>query len=242
MPTEPVRLHTRISGTFYHILAVNSALFSLPASVMRQGPPRQNNLPWIQRPRGSPRLNRTPLDLEIDCRKRYKDGVIIIRIAGYDPCGHFQLTYKSRQDSRGGVNMKMSSVPAGLIAATLLFLVGCSSMNAVSLSCDDLRRQKNISKQIAVNTREAFTVNLCSNASTGFRWQDSANISDKTIVRQIDHKHIAPAQAMPGAPGQQTWTFEALRKGTVQITNEYGQPWPGGEKSAWKLILNVLVK
>jgi predicted secreted protein len=112
----------------------------------------------------------------------------------------------------------------------------------MSLNCDDLRQQKNISKQIEVNIGDTFTVNLCSNASTGFRWLDSANISDKTIVQQIDHKNVAPSKAMPGAPGQQAWTFEALKKGTAQITNEYSQPWSGGQKSAWNLILNVMVK
>jgi predicted secreted protein len=130
----------------------------------------------------------------------------------------------------------------GLFFTMSLFLVGCSSINAVSLSCDDLRQQKNISKQIEVNVGDVFTVNLCSNASTGFRWLDSANISDKTIVKQIDHKNIASAKAIPGVPGQQVWTFEALQKGTVQITNEYSQHWSGGQKSSWSLILNVIVK
>ena len=112
----------------------------------------------------------------------------------------------------------------------------------MSFNCDDLRQQNNIIKQIEVNAGDTFTVNLCSNASTGFRWLDSANISDETIVEQIDHKNIAPSQAMPGAPGQQAWTFGTLKKGTVQITNEYSQPWSGGQKSAWNLILNVIVK
>jgi predicted secreted protein len=137
---------------------------------------------------------------------------------------------------------KTLSVFIALLFTMSLFLIGCSSINSMSLNCDDLRQQKNISKQIEVNIGDTFTVNLCSNASTGFRWLDSANISDKTIVQQIDHKNVAPSKAMPGAPGQQAWTFEALKKGTAQITNEYSQPWSGGQKSAWNLILNVMVK
>lgn len=93
-----------------------------------------------------------------------------------------------------------------------------------------------------MNPGDTFTVNLCSNASTGFRWLDSANISDQAIVKQMDHKFVAPSKAMPGAPGQQVWTFKALKKGTAQITNEYSQPWSGGEKSAWKFTLGVMVK
>ena len=138
--------------------------------------------------------------------------------------------------------MKILSVFIGLLFTISLCLIGCSSMNSMGFNCDELRLQKNISKQIEVNVEDTFTVNLCSNASTGFRWLDSANISDQTIVKQIDHKNVAPSKAMPGAPGQQVWTFKALKKGTVQITNEYSQPWSGGQKSAWNLTLDIMVK
>lgn len=137
--------------------------------------------------------------------------------------------------------MKILSLFIGLFFIMSQLLTGCSTINSMSINCNDLRQQKNIIKQIEVNAGDKFTVNLCSNASTGFRWLDSANISDKTIVQQIDHINIAPSKAMPGAPGQQAWTFESLKKGTVQITNEYSQPWSGGQKSLWNLKLNVIV-
>ncbi len=135
---------------------------------------------------------------------------------------------------------RLSAWTGPLIGMLLLF--GCSTMNSMGFGCDELRQQKNMSRQIKVNMGDAFTVDLCSNASTGFRWLDSAKISDKTIVQQIDHKNVAPSKPMPGAPGQQVWTFKALRKGTAQITNEYSQPWAGGQKSAWTLTLDVMVQ
>jgi predicted secreted protein len=138
--------------------------------------------------------------------------------------------------------MKVLSVFISLFFTMSLYLISCSSINSISFNCDELQQQKNISKQIEVNMGDTFTVNLCSNASTGFRWLDLANISEKTIVQQIDYKNIAPSKAMPGTPGEQVWTFKALKKGTAQITNEYSQPWSGGQKSAWNLILNVMVK
>jgi predicted secreted protein len=138
--------------------------------------------------------------------------------------------------------MKILSIFIGLLFTMSLCLTGCSSMNSIGFNCDELRQQRNINKQIEVNPGDTFAVNLCSNASTGFRWLDSANISDQDIIQQIDHKDVSPSKAMPGAPGQQVWTFKALRKGTAQITNEYSQPWPGGQKSAWKLTLDVMVK
>jgi predicted secreted protein len=138
--------------------------------------------------------------------------------------------------------MKILFVFIGLMFTMPLCLSGCSSMNSMSYSCNELLQQQEISRRIELDPGDTFTVNLCSNASTGFKWLDSANISDQTIVRQIDHKFVAPAKAMPGAPGQQVWTFKAFRKGTAQITNEYSRPWPGGEKSAWKFALDVMVK
>jgi predicted secreted protein len=138
--------------------------------------------------------------------------------------------------------MKILSVFIGLFLTMSICLAGCSSMNSIALHCDELRQQKNISRQLEVDKGDTFTVNVCSNASTGFRWLDSANISDETIVQQIDHKNVSSSKAMPGAPGEQIWTFKAFKKGTAQITNEYSQPWPGGQKSAWNLILNVTVK
>jgi len=138
--------------------------------------------------------------------------------------------------------MKRLSVLIGLLFCMSLFFMGCSTMNSMGFGCDELRQQKKMSRQIEVNTGDTFTVNLCSNASTGFRWSDSAKISDKTIVQQTDHQYVAPSKPMPGAPGQQVWTFKALRKGTAQITNEYSQPWAGGQKSVWTLTLDVMVQ
>jgi predicted secreted protein len=153
------------------------------------------------------------------------------------------MVYETRLlQKKDTVTMKILSVFIGPFFTMSICLTGCASINSVGFNCDELRQQKNISKQTEVNIGDTFTVNLCSNASTGFRWLDSANISDKTIIQQIDHKNVAPSKAIPGAPGEQVWTFKALIKGTVQITNEYSQPWAGGQKSAWNLILNVMVK
>lgn len=128
-----------------------------------------------------------------------------------------------------------------LFTVTLCF-PGCSSINSMSVNCDELLQQKNISKQIEVNAGDTFSVDLCSNVSTGFSWLDTANISNKTLIEQISHKRVAPLKNMPGAPGQQVWIFKALKNGTALITNEYSQPWSGGQKSAWNFMLDVKVK
>ena len=49
-------------------------------------------------------------------------------------------------------------------------------------------------------------------------------------------------QDVEGAAGKEIWTFNALRKGTSNISMEYSRPWEGGEKAEWTFTLDVVVK
>jgi len=49
-------------------------------------------------------------------------------------------------------------------------------------------------------------------------------------------------KGLVGAPGEEVWTFKALKKGTSTIALEYSRPWEGGEKGEWTLNLTVIVK
>lgn len=100
-----------------------------------------------------------------------------------------------------------------------------------------------MSKQINVTTGNTFTVTLCSNATTGFQWSESAQISDEAVVQQTGHEFVSPEnKGLVGAPGEEVWTFKALKKGTSTIALEYSRPWEGGEKGEWTLNLTVIVK
>jgi predicted secreted protein len=74
-----------------------------------------------------------------------------------------------------------------------------------------------------------------------------AEISDQTVVEQVDHKYVALSEEgkkppPPGTPGGEIWTFKALKEGKSTISMEYGQPWEGGEKAAWTFVLTVTVE
>lgn len=141
----------------------------------------------------------------------------------------------------------MMTVTAMAIA---IFLLACSSgpkQTAVEVPCDELANQKNVTRQVEVGVRDTLTVSLCSNPSTGFAWSESAQISDLTIVQQTDHKYVAPTATSgttpaTGTPGQEVWTFKALKQGTSTIYVEYSRPWEGGEKGEWTFRLTVVVK
>jgi len=140
--------------------------------------------------------------------------------------------------------MKPRMIPVFAMLILSLWLAACAPTTgtAVNVSCDDLENQQFISKQMTVTAGNTFTVTLCSNATTGFQWSESAQISDQTVVQQTGHEFISPeSTGIVGAPGNEVWTFKALKKGTSTVTMEYSRPWEGGEKGVWTFNLTVTV-
>ena len=153
--------------------------------------------------------------------------------------------------------MKSKLITAGLMVIMALSLLACSPEAAeepvspapnkvsVAVTCDDFMNQKHISKQFEIQTGGSLTVTLCSNPTTGFQWSESAQISDQNVIKQVDHKFVGPESEPPPpprTPGQEIWTFKALKEGTSTISMEYSRPWEGGEKAEWTFVLTVMVK
>jgi len=143
--------------------------------------------------------------------------------------------------------MKLKLILVGVMAAISLSLFACSptpKQASVEVSCDDFMKLQHISEEVEVAVDGSLTVTLCSNPTTGFQWE-SPQITDQTVLEQVDHKLVMPESEPPpppGTPGQEVWTFKALREGTSTISMEYSRPWEGGEKGAWKFDLTVVVK
>ncbi len=132
-----------------------------------------------------------------------------------------------------------------IIAISALLLACAPAPKQVSLevSCDEFMQQQHISQEVEVAAGDSLIVTLCSNPTTGFQWSETAQISDQTVLQQLDHKFVSPEETgVVGAPGQEVWTFEALKKGTSSVSMEYSQPWEGGEKGEWTFELTVVVK
>ena len=141
--------------------------------------------------------------------------------------------------------MKLRTTLIFILLISLLWIAACApsaGVKAVTVSCDDFSAQPNATKQLTVVAGDSFTVTLCSNATTGYQWSESAQISDTTVVQQLSHETVAPKDTgLVGAPGAEVWTFKALKKGTSNITMGYSRPWEGGEKNTWTFTLNVTV-
>ena len=131
-----------------------------------------------------------------------------------------------------------------LVIVTLLSFGGCGDYPQIpfELSCDQFNEDQHYSWNVNADVGSSIVVTLCSNPTTGFQWTESPKNSDSSVLRQKEHQFISPDTNLTGAAGKQTWSFEALRKGTTTILFEYSQPWEGGEKSVWTLTANVVVK
>ena len=144
--------------------------------------------------------------------------------------------------------MKSKLMIVCAVVALSLSLLACSSgAKQVSVEIDDFMKVQHISQEVEVSVDSSLTVTLGSNPTTGFRWSESAEISDTSVLEQTDHEFIAPegegdTPPAPGTSGQEIWTFKALKKGTTEVSMEYGRPWEGGEKAEWTFVLTVVVK
>ena len=144
--------------------------------------------------------------------------------------------------------MKIRLILFFTLVAISLFMVACSSAEQLSLevACDRFMEEKHITQELEISAGDTFSVALCSNPTTGVQWSHIAEISDKDVLEQTNHQFSLPENnSKPqetGAPGQDIWTFGALKEGASTVSVEYSRPWPEGEKGEWTFVLNVTVK
>ena len=117
--------------------------------------------------------------------------------------------------------MKAKLIVICLMTAVLLILPACSSAAPKELSVDIASSDK----EVTLVAGGTLTVTLESNITTGYSWNENANIGDKTVMQQTDHKYQPPATAIPGAGGKEVWTFKALKAGKSTLSLEYRRPF-----------------
>lgn len=113
----------------------------------------------------------------------------------------------------------------------------------LEVPCDEFMEQRHISKEVEVPINGMLTVTLCSNPTTGFQWSETAEITDPSVLDQVDHEFVPPEQkGVEGASGQEVWSFRAFEKGTSTISVEYRRLWEHGVEPAKTFTLTVVVK
>jgi len=131
-----------------------------------------------------------------------------------------------------------------LLVLSLISLSSCiitSRLTEVEISCDDFNdNPHNIRNDFQAEIGDKITVKLCSNPSTGFQWQYT--MSSENILAEEDYDYEEPESDLPGAPGMEVWTFEAVENGTTEIFMEYSQLWQDGLQAEWTYTITVIVE
>lgn len=112
---------------------------------------------------------------------------------------------------------------------------------AVTIDCDAFAATPNATAAVDAPAGSSVIVNLCSNPTTGFRWDDPVS-SDPSIASVGGWTYVAPSEDAAGAAGTEQLTLVAGATGHATVTASYGQPWDGGQKDAWTLTLDVVVR
>ncbi len=124
-----------------------------------------------------------------------------------------------------------------LLVGILLFVGGCTEeppvipegpllYSDIFIPIGAFPNQPHMDLVMSALVGQELTVTLGSNPTTGFQWSEDAEISDESVIKQVSHKFVGPGiDKPPGTPGEEVWTFEALKKGTVTTFLEYSRPW-----------------
>ena len=138
--------------------------------------------------------------------------------------------------------MKSRFILVFAILTTSFLLLACTPASGrlyVEISRDEFYENHHARNEVQVSVGDTMTVDLCSNATTSFQWEE-AQISDQAVLKQVDHKYEpAESENIVGGAGKEVWTFQALKPGTGTVSLEYSRPWDGGEKGEWTYSLRV---
>ena len=140
--------------------------------------------------------------------------------------------------------MRPTIIAASVLLPALILLGGCaiaSSAAKVEISCDQFQDSHHSMNEIQLGVGDTVAIDLCSNPTTGFQWEENPDISDSSVLKQTSHEFIPPGTDVPGQAGREVWVFKTLKKGVSTVSFEYSRPWEGGEKGEWTYTLTVTV-
>lgn len=129
-----------------------------------------------------------------------------------------------------------------VLGTAMLSMSSCTTSHDYSyqISCDKFAENSKYSSDVTLEVGDKIRLELCSNQSTGFKWE--YKFTAENVVQQEDYDFEEPSADVVGAPGKELWTFEAVETGTTEIQMEYSQPWEGGTKAEWTYTVKVTVQ
>jgi inhibitor of cysteine peptidase len=104
------------------------------------------------------------------------------------------------------------------VALLLLVTGGCRNGQGVSTT------QPAGKDDIVTRVGQTFEIRVPSNPTTGYRWIIAPAVDEK-IVHLVNQQYIRGGADMPGAGGEEVWTFKAVGAGRTEISMGYLRPW-----------------
>ena len=134
------------------------------------------------------------------------------------------------------------------VALLVASVAGCSpiegerqNMTVMGVDCATFEAQPAATETVTIATGDSLEIALCSNPSTGFTWEEPTWEGAATL-EVVSRQDLEPIDAVPGAAGQEAFTFRSTAPGETIVHFDYSQPWAGGTKGAWTLDLTVNVE
>ncbi len=96
-------------------------------------------------------------------------------------------------------------------------------------------------KAIRLQAGDQFSIELESNPSTGFNWVLTGQLT-KGVVKMVETRYRPPDPPVPGAPGTDVWTFQAVKPGKEKVTLGYAKQSVNPSEIAEERTFTVEVK
>jgi predicted secreted protein len=181
------------------------------------------------------RLKGTGIQIWTDTGKGWK--LATTRPIEADGSVHYAMTITRRT----GFWAKYAEVKPVVTSHGRLAGVSADGTTAIRISCADVGPTGSgvksiVNRTVAISLHGTVRVTVCADASTGFSWGMAA--LDSAHLMRVGH--TMRDGSGPGSPGTETWSVRLTSDGVGRTTLVYSQPWRGGEKAAWTLMLTVV--
>lgn len=148
--------------------------------------------------------------------------------------------YFTRITGRVGFWAKYADVKPAAASHGRLANLSTDGTTTIRISCEDVGPtgagvKSIVSRSVATRLNGTIRLIVCSNPTTGFAWGMVA--LDSAHLMRVGHTMRRGTPV--GAAGTETWSVRLTNGSVGRTTLVYSQPWRGGEKAAWMLILTV---
>jgi inhibitor of cysteine peptidase len=125
-----------------------------------------------------------------------------------------------------------------IVPAALLATAATPAAAQESAPCDSA--VSNPTGPVSVPTGQPFGIRLDSNHTTGYSWTITQP-PNAAVAEPLDMTYIEPQQGLPGAGGQDCFTFSAVAPGSTSVELAYRRPFEPAAPPAKTATVMIVV-